>query len=118
MQKLLYSSDKSDIIKLKFRPDPHFFDLSLNVDIDKVNIILNHLFKNAVKFTVSGFIEFGYIVSADNNLAFYVKDTGIGIPEGRRGIIFDFFRQAEEVSTRNYGGIGLGLSLSKKWQNR
>ena len=114
LQKLLYSSDKSDIIKLKFRPDPQFFDLSLNVDIDKVNIILNHLFKNAVKFTVSGFIEFGYIVSADNDLAFYVKDTGIGIPEGRRGIIFDFFRQAEEVSTRNYGGIGLGLSLSKK----
>jgi len=47
-------------------------------------------------------------------LVFYVKDTGIGISEDERDIVFEKFRQVDDSNTRKYGGVGLGLTLVKK----
>jgi signal transduction histidine kinase len=75
---------------------------------------LNNLFKNAVKFTHEGTIEFGFKMMEGSSLMFYIKDTGIGIPKEKQGIIFDFFRQGDDTTTKAYGGIGIGLAISKK----
>jgi CheY-like chemotaxis protein len=58
-------------------------------------------------------IEFGYEVN-NNEIIIFVKDTGIGIPEDKKGIIFNSFRQAHESNIRVHQGLGLGLTISKK----
>jgi signal transduction histidine kinase/CheY-like chemotaxis protein len=81
-------------------------------DGSKLNQILTNLLNNAFKFTYEGFIEFGYNLK-DNNLEFYVKDSGIGIEPNHKEKIFEHFNQAEYGLNRKYGGTGLGLSISK-----
>ena len=49
-----------------------------------------------------------------NHMIFYVNDTGIGIPEEAREVIFEKFRQLDETSKRKYGGTGLGLYYAHK----
>ena len=75
--------------------------------------ILSNLLNNSEKFTEEGFIEFGYMVEKENNILFYVRDTGIGVPAGMHEVIFERFRQADDSFTRIYGGMGLGLSICK-----
>lgn len=71
------------------------------------------LLKNAIKFTEKGYVEYGFKPEQDE-IIFYVKDTGIGISEDERDIVFDKFRQVDDSHTRKYGGVGLGLTLVKK----
>ena len=111
---ILQSSGKADNIKLIFKPDTKLLSTYLTVDRSKVNQVLINLFKNAVKFTNSGTIEFGYKSNETGKLTFYIKDTGIGIPKEKQSIIFDFFRQGDDSPTRVYGGIGIGLAISLK----
>ncbi len=77
-------------------------------------IILN-LVGNAVKFTEVGEVVVAVAVQecAGTNLTlhFGVRDSGIGIPAEKQGVIFEAFRQADSSSTRKYGGTGLGLSI-------
>ncbi|HBX49943.1 MAG: hypothetical protein A2275_04250 [Bacteroidetes bacterium RIFOXYA12_FULL_35_11] len=75
--------------------------------------VMANLLGNAVKFTKEGSIEFGCEIREKDNLVFYVKDTGIGIPEEMHNLIFEPFRQAGISSSHLYGGTGLGLSISK-----
>lgn len=74
--------------------------------------ILRKLMDNAIKFTHDGRVEIGYYRKADF-IEFYVKDTGIGISNELTHIIFDNFRQVQESDIREYGGLGLGLSITK-----
>ena len=74
--------------------------------------ILTNLIQNALKFTSSGSIDFGYS-RKDLFLEFYVIDSGIGIPFDMRERIFDRFLQVQDSSVRKYEGYGLGLSISK-----
>ena len=83
-------------------------------DTDKILAILTNLVNNAIKFTAAGYIEFGY-KKKGNFLEFYVKDTGVGIPQEQVEIIFERFRQGSESLSRNYEGAGLGLSISKAY---
>ncbi len=82
---------------------------------DKVRLeqILANLLSNAIKFTDKGVIEFGYKIDRRREIAFYVKDTGIGISESELNVIFDRFRQVSSSFNKIYGGTGLGLSISK-----
>jgi len=83
-------------------------------DKEKVYAILTNLIKNALKFTDSGSIEFGY-EKKDCNIEFFVKDTGYGIPTSQQEIIFERFRQVNESQTRTHEGSGLGLAISKAY---
>jgi len=86
----------------------------LYADRNKINKVMLNLFKNAVKFTKTGSIEFGLYKSDHDCMTFFVKDTGIGILKEKMGIIFDFFRQVDDSNTRKHEGIGIGLAISKK----
>lgn len=78
----------------------------------RLNQILNNLVVNAIKFTQKGSIELGY-EPKEQEIEFYVKDTGIGIAPDAQKEIFIRFRQVDESATRSYGGTGLGLSICK-----
>lgn len=88
-------------------------DSVIFTDKTKLNKILSNLLDNALKFTKEGFIEFGYTV-VNNEIEIYVKDTGIGIKADKQGIIFERFSQEDENIAPNYGGLGLGLSITKE----
>lgn len=80
--------------------------------------ILSNLIGNAVKFTNEGRIDiFISKISggAANNskIQFLIKDTGVGIPEDKKDILFKSFSQADNSNTRQYSGTGLGLAISK-----
>jgi len=86
----------------------------VKTDREKIFAILTNLVKNAMKFTSIGSINFGYELK-NNFLEFFVKDTGMGINEEQKEIIFERFRQGSESLSRNYEGSGLGLSISKAY---
>ena len=87
-------------------------------DPGRLRQILVNLAGNAVKFTDHG--EIGIMVEIAEDLGerikirFFVKDTGIGIPEEKQAVIFESFIQADGSTTRKYGGTGLGTSISKQ----
>lgn len=79
----------------------------------KLRKILNNLLGNAIQYTSAGFIELGYEYS-NGFIQFYVKDTGIGIDEKNKVSIFKRFSQEDKRLSRNFGGLGLGLSIAKE----
>ncbi|MCF8296453.1 MAG: response regulator [Saprospiraceae bacterium] len=87
-------------------------NITIFTDEFRLRQVLLNLIGNAFKFTKEGLIEFGCNLF-NEDLLFYVKDTGIGIPKEEKNVIFNRFRQADGSHTRKYGGTGLGLSISK-----
>jgi PAS domain S-box-containing protein len=98
-------------IELKVRKHDSVEPLILHTDIEKLRKIISHLLDNAVKFTQTGSITFGYEIN-DNDIVFSVSDTGTGIKTDALNIIFDAFMQADVSPTRGYEGSGLGLSIA------
>ena len=80
----------------------------------RVEQILFHLISNAVKFTEAGSITVTLLRPDESRWAMRVADTGIGIPKEHRESIFEPFRQVDETIAREYGGVGLGLSIVKR----
>jgi len=92
---------------------------SLLLDEVRIRQILFNLVGNAVKFTDKGYIELKvkgdfYPDRSKIDLIFSVKDTGIGISEDGKKIIFDAFKQSSGQSMKKYGGTGLGLTITKR----
>ncbi len=75
--------------------------------------VFSNLIDNAIKYTETGSIRFGYHPPDENRITFFVKDTGIGISPEYQEVIFQHFRQADSTNTYKYGGAGLGLSICK-----
>lgn len=86
----------------------------LTTDREKVFAVLSNLVKNAIKYTEKGTIEFGCEVKEELRV-FFVKDTGIGIPESRQQAIFERFIQADIEDKLAYQGAGLGLAISRSY---
>jgi signal transduction histidine kinase len=82
-------------------------------DEDKIRIVIYNLLTNAVKFTDSGGKVETRVFSLDKTVQMTVRDTGKGISSEFLPQVFDRFSQADTSSTRNYGGLGLGLTISK-----
>lgn len=87
-------------------------DIRIAGDETRIKQILNNLLVNSFKFTNKGKIEIGYLFR-DNEVEFFVTDTGIGIPQDKQSIIFEMFRQVDESHTREFGGTGLGLTIAR-----
>jgi len=105
-------------VQLIYRCALHAKKATIKTDKEKIYAILTNLVKNALKFTNSGTIEFGYNLLSDSTpaiLEFFVKDSGIGIKPEKLEFIFERFRQGSESLTRNYEGAGLGLTISKAY---
>ena len=83
----------------------------INSDPDLLQKVLSHLLDNALKFTDSGSVNFGYIVR-DAELEFFVKDTGIGIEKDEVNSIFDRFVKVDPGPSNLTEGSGLGLSIA------
>ncbi len=81
-------------------------------DLEKLRQILNNIISNAFKFTNEGYVRFGCTLKGDF-IEFFIEDSGIGIDKSMHHEIFERFRQVEVNATRKYGGLGLGLAISK-----
>jgi signal transduction histidine kinase/CheY-like chemotaxis protein len=81
-------------------------------DVIKVRQVLHNLLNNAFKFTERGSVRYGYSLVNDD-LEFFIEDTGIGIEPEYHHKIFDRFLKIGQESIRLYDGVGLGLAISK-----
>ena len=90
----------------------------LRGDPSRLRQILTNLTGNAIKFTSIGEVAVRVSLVDENEndvlLRFSVRDTGIGIPTDKIGLLFDKFSQVDASTTRQYGGTGLGLAISKQ----
>jgi PAS domain S-box-containing protein len=89
--------------------------LIINTDNDKLNAILTNLIKNAIKFTDSGKIEFGYSLNGDKSIEFFIEDTGIGIPKDKLKSVLNRFEQVDSSFSSGHEGSGLGLAISNSY---
>jgi PAS domain S-box-containing protein len=109
------AAEKDLILSSKIAEDvPEF----LIGDPTRLNQVLVNLAGNAVKFTEKGSIEIiiNSIQREENNITLQidVRDTGIGISEEKLPTVFDSFTQANNDTSRKYGGTGLGLTIAKQ----
>jgi PAS domain S-box-containing protein len=91
---------------------------NLDGDLTKTRQMLFNLISNAAKFTENGAITLmgeKYENRGSDWVRFSISDTGIGIPADKLDKIFQEFSQADDSTTRNYGGTGLGLSLTRRF---
>ncbi len=96
----------------------HRLPVQITGDRHRLTQILANLISNAIKFTTDGevFVKV-FLVRADDetlDVAFSVKDTGIGIPPDKLHRLFHPFSQIDPSTTREYGGTGLGLVISRR----
>ncbi|MDL0438942.1 response regulator [Stutzerimonas frequens] len=91
--------------------------VSLFSDRQRLEQILKNLLANAFKFTEKGSVTLRVEKRGEDQLAFAVRDTGIGIAPEQQAAIFEAFRQADGTTNRRYGGTGLGLSISRELAN-
>lgn len=88
-------------------------EYSVNLDNDHIREILNNLTENAIKYTPTGTITVD-IEGDDDRVVISVKDSGIGIPTEDQSHLFQKFYRVDNKDTREIGGTGLGLYLSRR----
>jgi len=114
--------------KIEFNIDINSSEIpeTIYTDNQRSQQVIKNLLSNAFKFTDKGSVTLHINrpakeenlkqsgLSPDTTIAFRVKDTGIGIPPEKKGVIFEAFRQEDGTTSRKYGGTGLGLSISRE----
>ena len=87
-------------------------NITMISDPDRLQQIFVNLIGNALKFTQQGFVQYGYFIKK-RDITFFVKDSGIGIPNDKTEKIFERFTQVDNTLARKFSGSGLGLAISK-----
>jgi len=89
----------------------------VKTDKEKLDVVLTHLVKNAIKFSDKGVIELGYYLNNKEpaDLEFFIKDNGVGISKESLTTLFDQFVPADISDKKAFQGAGLGLSVSKAY---
>ncbi|WP_143961145.1 PAS domain S-box protein [Litoribacter populi] len=104
-------------LEILAKVDPKIPDI-LNGDPVRLGQIINNLISNAIKFTEKGHVKISLSNVGETvktvTVRFMFEDTGIGIDEDKKDIIFEAFTQASTETTRKFGGTGLGLAIVKK----
>ncbi len=104
-------------IRLRMVHDNQIHDQLIGDSLRLGQILLN-LISNSIKFTPKGIVELRTQLISQNSFSasirFSIRDTGIGIPAERIESVFESYIQAEDTTTRMYGGTGLGLTIVKK----
>ncbi len=113
----LMMADKKHI-QIILSYDKHCSELILHNDSHRLKQVLINLLLNAVKFNEKGSINFGFNIYSENEIIFFVKDTGIGIDKNQKNDIFERFVKSDTDGINNaYRGAGLGLAISKNLVN-
>jgi len=112
---LMFKSAKADELKdhIDIIKEVEYIPTDALLDETRIKQVLINLMGNALKFTEIGTVELGCHLK-ENRLLFHVKDSGIGIPNDSKKMVFERFRQAKGQDSRRYGGAGLGLAISKE----
>ena len=100
-------------IGLHLRIPQDHLEHSILADQEKIKLIMTNLISNAIKYTLVGFVEVGYELHA-KEIKFYVKDSGLGIPQKEQEKVFDSFYRSEQALNLAIGGTGLGLSIVRE----
>ena len=102
------------IKNLELKTDFPDDQIIINTDYSKLEQIVATLLDNAIKFTHEGYVRIAY-KKQDNFIKFSVEDTGIGIEQHAQKIVFEKFNQLNYSESGKYGGLGLGLPISKAY---
>ncbi|MBS3774609.1 MAG: PAS domain S-box protein [Bacteroidales bacterium] len=108
----LKNRDKSHV-QLKLHLGLNDEESYIESDFHRFRQVMDNLLNNAIKFTQEGTIGFGYENGYKGYLLFYVKDSGVGIPDDQQKLIFERFRQVDDSTAGVQEGTGLGLTISK-----
>ncbi len=115
---VLRAQEKNIELIMRYKPDtPEFF----TGDAGRIKQIISNIASNAIKFSDDGYVLVTVEKTHPGNrhhpgktwIKVSIEDTGIGVPEEKRTLIFDKFTQADSGSTQNYSGTGLGLAICK-----
>ncbi|MGO4890759.1 response regulator [Flavobacterium sp. W21_SRS_FM6] len=116
----LYEMAGNKALEIHFKVAPDL-PIALHGDKNKLKRILLNLGSNAVKFSNTGEVLIELSVPKNNGshitLAVKVKDSGIGISQNKLNNIFEMFTQADNSSNRQYGGLGIGLTIANQYVN-
>ena len=113
---LFWEKARSKGLELAIRIAPETPELMLG-DPTRLNQVITNLVNNALKFTDKGGVTIDIaasVIAGNANLRIAVTDTGVGIEQHRIGAIFEAFSQADQSTTRRFGGTGLGLTVCKR----
>jgi signal transduction histidine kinase len=105
---------KNISIQFKTRIAPDITTLKIETDPVRLRQVITNLINNALKYTKTGYVEFGCQLSDNNMLLYYVKDTGTGIKKENLEYIFERFRKFDDNSDEIVRGTGLGLAIVKQ----
>ncbi len=105
------ANEQNVAITIRTHPD---VPTGIRGDPTRLRQILINLVGNGLKFTENGSVDISVRKESETELYFSVKDNGIGIPKDKQQLIFESFTQADSLTTRKYGGTGLGLTICRK----
>lgn len=106
------SLHRSDV-QIKLNADVTLRNQVILTDEFRLRQILTNMMSNALKYTLEGMVEIGFSRLVNDEIEFYVNDTGIGIQKEEQEVIFERFRRLENGLSRSFAGVGLGLSISQ-----